>query len=103
MSAINTTKDHTIVKDSSIRGLGLFATEDLAAGCEIFAIDRPLVGVLTKARLEDSCANRFRSTIATSYGVLPAAVKETSLCGKCKQVRYCGKVWLKSDFLYLNK
>lgn len=89
-------KGHAIVKESPLHGLGLFATEDLDAGCQISALDRPLVGILTKARLEDSCANCFSSTVAPIYGVLPAPLKDTFICAKCKQVRYCGKVWLKS-------
>jgi hypothetical protein len=66
---------------------GLFATKDLPAGVEIFTIERPLISALSKERLNDTCANCYKSSSEVAGGV--DALKA---CTGCKQAKYCGKV-----------
>lgn len=66
---------------------------DLAAGTEIFGVERCLVAVLSKERMGDCCGNCFRNAGgASGLDGNGGGVGEMKACTGCKQVWYCGKV-----------
>ena len=83
---------HSEVKSSPLGGRGLFATKTHEAGDILLAVDRPLVAVLDKPRVEDTCAWCFSWTelpILSGAGVNQVA--KVNLCTGCKKVRYCSR------------
>ena len=89
-----TSELHASVRKSTVSGNGLFADEDIPAGELILSIPRPLVGVLDIARLQDTCANCFTWTAASSIGSRQYVPAGTSVqgCTGCNSVKYCSKV-----------
>lgn len=86
------------VRASPVAGNGLFAKQSIDAGEEIVVESYPLIGVLDRSRLEDTCANCFRSATASgsqNQGVSRGdgiEVAEVNACTGCKKVKYCSKV-----------
>jgi hypothetical protein len=86
-ASIRTTPINATGKWATKAPKGLFATKDLPAGTEIFTIERPLISALSKERLDDTCANCYKSG-----GEVAGGVEALKACTGCKQVKYCGKV-----------
>ena len=93
-------RGNAIIRDSPTAGRGLFATRDIPAGDLIFYIQRPLLCVADRARLEDTCANCLVwvngfSVEERGTGSDPVTLKA---CLRCKQVKYCSKVGAPTHF-----
>ena len=86
--------DKALTQKSTIAGRGLFASEDISAGAQIFSIARPLVAVLNTPRLTECCSNCFAgvATPFTSDGAYGAVAPEVKACSQCKLLRFCSKV-----------
>jgi hypothetical protein len=100
-----TERGHAVIRTTTVNGTGkwttkspkgLFTTRDLPPGTEIFTVERPLVSMLNKERLEDCCANCYKS-----FSEVPGGLEALKACTGCKQVRYCGKVSI-SPFMWVN-
>ncbi|KAK2749771.1 hypothetical protein FQN55_003007 [Onygenales sp. PD_40] len=66
------------------KGLGLFATEAIKAGENVFEITACFASVLNRERLADTCSNCFSSV---DEDVNPVNL---SVCSGCRVVKYCG-------------
>ncbi len=93
---------HTRVSSRKVSGAGsgLFTSQAVEPGTEVFHADRPLVSVLNSGQLKTACSSCFLwlpdggSDGAT---VVPAVTetakgKKLKACQACKIVRYCSKV-----------
>jgi hypothetical protein len=82
------------ISKSGIDGRGLFATKSIKAGQLIFRKSRPLVAALDVSRLEDTCANCFRSKLGEGvYGAgVAGQITDVKKCTGCRMVAYCSKV-----------
>lgn len=79
-------------KPSSVGGRGLFATKSYSAGDALLSLDRPLIAVLDKARVDDTCAWCFAWTelpVPSGAGINQASM--VNWCTGCKKVKYCSK------------
>jgi len=91
---------HLATRNVSDGGNGLFTTQAVEPGTEVFHVDRPLVSVLNSGHLKTACSNCFlwlpdngidgRSVVQRETGVADA--KKLRACQSCKIVRYCSKV-----------
>ncbi len=87
-------------------GSGLFTSQAIDAGKEIFRIDRPLVSVLDSPHLKDACSNCYVWVPENGVGQFGEEKdKEVKLraCQGCKIDRYCSKVGLISTCWLLPK
>lgn len=75
-------------------GNGAFAFQAFQAGAPIFALKRPLVGILDTKRLSDTCANCYVGVEGTPHASTSSLNEniQVSACVGCKYLRYCGKV-----------
>lgn len=74
----------TEVKSSSLGGRGLFATRSYSPGDALLCLKRPLIAVLDKPRIADTCSRCFAGTGITQ-------VTKVNWCTGCKKVKYCSK------------
>lgn len=77
---------------SPLGGRGLFATKPHQSGEVLLAVDRPLIAVLDRPRIEDTCAWCFSWTelpVLSGAGVNQAS--KVNWCTGCKKVKYCSK------------
>ena len=74
----------TEVKPSSLGGRGLFANENYFAGYALLEVERSLIAVLDKPRVEDTCSRCFSGAGITQ-------VTKVNWCTGCKKVKYCSK------------
>ena len=77
-------------KPVGIAGDGLFATDAVQAGSEIFSVEHPLAYVLDSPHIQDTCASCLRTS--TSHDEINIAVVKLKRCMGCKTARYCGEV-----------
>ena len=82
-------------------GSGLFASEAVGPGKEVFRIERPLVPVLNQNNLTTACANCFlwvpendEDAVGGGNGGEEPKKQKLRACQGCKIVRYCSKVGL---------
>ncbi len=98
----------------TLRGqVGLFATEDVAAGAELLPFARPLLPIVDVANLGATCNDCFASTSSSSllFGGVPSQAAagagpthtHVSLksCLGCRTVKYCSKVCPPPFFYFL--
>jgi SET and MYND domain-containing protein len=84
--------DATEVKKSSLGGRGRFATKDQAPGDVLLSLDRPLIAVLDRPRIADTCSWCFSWTeLPVLSGAGPNQVTKVNFCVGCKKVKYCSK------------
>lgn len=82
----------TEVRKSSLGGRGLFATKPCQTGDVLLSLDRPLIAVLDKPRIEDTCSWCFSWTelpVLSGAGINQAT--KVNWCTGCKKVKYCSK------------
>ena len=82
----------TDVRSSPLGGRGLFATKSHSPGDVLLSLDRPLIAVLDKTRIEDTCSWCFSWTelpVLSGAGVNQAS--KVNWCTGCKKVKYCSK------------
>lgn len=83
--------DHHIErKPAGDAGDGLFATDTIPAGKEIFSVEQPLAYVLDTPHLLDTCVHCLRK--ATKNDDSRTMEVKLKRCMGCKVVRYCGEV-----------
>lgn len=87
---------HLHVKQASnSAGKGVFTSEAIEAGKEIFRIDSPLVSVLDSPHLKDACSSCFIWVPANGVGQFGEDQGKSiklRACQGCKIDRYCSKV-----------
>lgn len=97
-------KDRFTIGMSSVSGLGVFATRDLAPGDEIMTIPHPVLSILEQSQLADTCANCFRARSpgyllgVHSWDDTPAGPIRLRTCGGCGVFRYCSEVCFKNEY-----
>jgi hypothetical protein len=87
-----TTSSKTEVKRSSLGGRGLFATCPIEGGDVLIELERPLIAVLDRPRIEDTCSWCFSWTelpVLSGAGVNQAL--KVNWCTGCRKVKYCSK------------
>ena len=78
-------------------GNGLFASQDIDPGQEIFRIEQPLLSVLDSPHLRDACANCYTwcpPSGVGQFGEEKGVGVTLKACLGCKINRYCSKVGL---------
>lgn len=84
--------DSTEVKKSDLGGRGRFTKKDHAPGDVLLSIERPLVAVLDRPRINDTCSWCFGWTeLPILSGAGPNQVTKVNFCVGCKKVKYCSK------------
>lgn len=84
--------DITEVKKSPLGGRGRFATKDIAPGDVLLSLDRPLIAVLDRQRISDTCSWCFSWTeLPMLSGAGPNQITKVNFCVGCKKVKYCSK------------
>jgi hypothetical protein len=87
-----TTSSKTEVKRSTLGGRGLFATCPIEGGDVLIELERPLIAVLDRPRIEDTCSWCFSWTelpVLSGAGVNQAL--KVNWCTGCRKVKYCSK------------
>ena len=84
--------DFTEVKKSAVGGRGRYAQKDIAPGEVLLSLDRPLIAVLDRSRIIDTCSWCFSWTeLPMLSGAGPNQVTKVNACVGCKKVKYCSK------------
>lgn len=71
-------------------GDGLFTTDAVRPGKEIFSVENPMAYVLDSSHLQDTCANCLGG--AARHDEIDTMKLRLKRCKGCRVVRYCGEV-----------